>query len=146
MKHFLDGDEVRYPLLSLKNRVLRHGPLGLAIGLVLGGGDGYFRRGHVMRQMTKLISMGVPFDSQQYTEIGQWRNRACDVLSPNPVPDDYFYAWADPGFWDYDPPLVVYPKAEFMGLFEDCCRNFVAANPDRSAEFSEAMLANGMQL
>jgi hypothetical protein len=132
--------------LSSKFLSDQHGPLAEGIALVIEGGEGYFRAGDVMDHMTRLIGKGVPFDSQQYTEIGQWRNRADDVVSPRPVDDDAYYAWADPDFWDYDPPLVIYTKAEFMTLFEDCCRNFVAAHPDRREEFAAALAANGMSL
>ncbi|MGC4062140.1 MAG: hypothetical protein QM749_15360 [Aquabacterium sp.] len=146
MNHFLDGDPFRYPGLSLQYRLLKNGPLGIAVMLVLSGGEGYFRSGDVMRHMTRLIQDGGTFDSQQYTEIGRWDRRNDDVISPTPVADDAFYAWADPGFWDYDPPLVTYTKAEFMTLFEDCCRNFVAAHPERREEFAAALAANGMSL
>jgi hypothetical protein len=33
-----------------------------------------------------------------------------------------------------------------MTLFEDCCRNYVAAHPDRAEEFGAALTANGMSL
>ena len=49
-------------------------------------------------------------------------------------------------YWDYDPPLITYTKAEFMTLFEDCCRNFVNAHPERREEFAAALAANGMSL
>jgi len=33
-----------------------------------------------------------------------------------------------------------------MTLFEDCCRNYVTAHPDRAEEFGAALVANGMSL
>jgi hypothetical protein len=41
---------------------------------------------------------------------------------------------------------VLYTKEEFMTLFEDCCRNYVKAHPDRAEEFGAALAANGMSL
>lgn len=133
-------------LLSSKFPFADHAPFALATTLVISGGEGYFRPGDVMRQMTRLIQDGGTFDSQQYTEIGRWDRRNSDVVSPRAVDDLAFYAWADPGFWDYDPPLVTYTKAEFMTMFEDCCRNYVAQHPDRRDEFAKALDANGMSL
>ncbi|WP_143742331.1 hypothetical protein [Roseateles chitinivorans] len=133
-------------LLSGKFSFSEHAPFALAVMLVITGGEGYFRPGDVMRHMTQLIQEGVPFDSQQYTEIGQWRNRASDVISPTPVEDDAYYAWADPGFWSYFSPLGIYTKSDFITLFEDCCRNFVVEHPERRDEFYEALSANGMSL
>jgi hypothetical protein len=63
-----------------------------------------------------------------------------------PVADDMYYAWVDPDHWDYDPHCVLYTKKEFMTLFEDCCRNYVTAHPDRAEEFGAALVANGMSL
>jgi len=57
-----------------------------------------------------------------------------------------YYAWVDPDLWDYDPHCVLYTKEEFMTLFEDCCRNYVTAHPDRAEEFGAALAANGMSL
>jgi hypothetical protein len=33
-----------------------------------------------------------------------------------------------------------------MTLFEDCCRNYATAHPDRAEECGAALLANGMSL
>jgi hypothetical protein len=41
---------------------------------------------------------------------------------------------------------VLYTKEEFMTLFEDCYRNYVAAHSDRAEEFGAALVANGMSL
>ena len=133
-------------LLSEKFPFAEHAPFAFATMLVLSGGEGYFRPGDVMRHMTRLIQDEGTFDSQQYTEIGRWDRHNDDVTSPTTVDDAAFYAWADPDYWDYDPPLVTYTKAEFMTLFEDCCRNFVTHSPERRGEFAAALAANGMSL
>jgi len=133
-------------LLSPKFSFAEHGAFAVSATLVISGGEGYFRPGDVMDHMTRLISRGVPFDSQQYTELGQWLHRADDVVAPMQVDDDAYYAWVDPDFWDLDPHLGIYTRADFMTLFEDCCRNFVAEHMDRAEEFADALRANGMSL
>ena len=134
-------------LLSDKFPFADHAPFAFATMLVLSGGEGYFRPGDVMRHMTSLIHEGASFDTQQQTEIGRWDRRFDIELTPVPdIPSEHYFAYVDPNYWDYDPPLVTYTKAEFMTLFEDCCRNFVAHSPERREEFAAALVANGMSL
>ena len=142
----LDGDPIRYPLISKKYKVLKHGPLSLALANIFSGSDGYFRKGDVMNHTTCLIRDGIPFNGPDGYEIGRWDNRFSDVESSKATSDDMYYAWVDPDLWDYDPHCVLYTKEEFMTLFEDCCRNHVAAHPDRAEEFGAALAANGMSL
>lgn len=149
MSHDLDGDPIRYPGLSVQNRLHPNGPFGVATTLALSGVDSRLRPGQVLRAIRELISEGTTLDGAEPAgyEIGQWRHRfMCDEEPENELPDDTYFAWVSPLFWDYDPPLVTYGKAEFMTLFEDCCRNFVALHPERRLEFEEALTANGMSL
>lgn len=149
MNHFLDGDIVRYPGLSEQYRLLRYGPFGLAATLVLGGVDNRFGSGYVMHAVSSLIAEGKTLDGAEPAayEIGQWKHRfMCDEKPTAEVSEDAYFAWVSSDFWDYEPNLVFYTKAEFMNLFEDCCRNFVAAHPDRGEEFAFALAANGMSL
>lgn len=130
-------------------RFLRHGPFGLAAALVLGGVDSRFGPGHVMHAISSLIAEGKTLDGAEPAgyEIGQWKHRfMCDEKPITEVSDDAYFVWVSSDFWDYDPPLVIYTKAEFTTLFEDCCRNFVADHPDRREEFAAALAANGMSL
>ena len=142
----LNGDPIRYPLISKRYKVLKHGSLSLASANILSGGDGFFRKGDVMDHMTCLIRDGIPFNGPDGYEIGRWDNRMSDIESTSTTKDDMYYAWVDPDLWDYDPHLVLYTKEEFMTLFEDCCRNYVAAHPERKEEFAAALAANGMSL
>ncbi|NDH68435.1 MAG: hypothetical protein EBY22_11160 [Gammaproteobacteria bacterium] len=143
----LDGDPIRYPLLSKKYKISRHGPLSLALTNVLAGDDGFFCSGDVMNHMKLLFQRGTSFPSHERTEVGRWDHRdLCEEKFDFPVADDMYYAWVDPDLWDYDPHCVLYTKEEFMTLFEDCCRNYVAAHPDRAEEFGAALAANGMSL
>jgi len=133
-------------LLSSKFSFAEHGAFAVSATLVISGGEGYFRPGDVLDHMTRLIGRGVPFDSQQYTELGQWIHRADDIVAPMRVDDESYYAWVDPNFWDLDPHLGIYTKSDFMMLFEDCCRNFVAEHTDRAEEFAHALSVNGISL
>lgn len=133
-------------LLSEKFLFNEHAVFALSAMLVIGGGEGYFRPGKVLTQMTDLITKGIAFDSQQYTELGKWGNRSNNIASIEEVPDESYFAWADKNFWSYEPNLKIYTKPQFMILFEDCCRNFVALHPDRAYEFSQALSVNGMSL
>ena len=142
----LDGDPIRYPLISKKYKVLKHGPLSPALANIFSGSDGYFRKGDVMNHTTCLIRDGIPFNGPDGYEIGRWDNRFSDVESSKATSDDMYYAWVDPDLWDYDAHCVLYTKEEFMTLFEDCCRNYVTAHPDRAEEFGAALAANGMSL
>ena len=142
----LDGDPIRYPLISKKYKVLKHGPLSLALANIFSGSDGSFRKDDVMDHMTYLIRDGRPFNGPDGYEICRWDNRFSDVESTQPTSDDMYYAWVDPDHWDYEPHCVLYTKEEFMTLFEDCCRNYVTAHPDRAEEFGAALVANGMSL
>ena len=142
----LDGDPIRYPLISKRYKIFKHGPLSLASANILSGSDGFFRKGDVMDHMTCLIRDGIPFNGPDGYEIGRWDNRMSDIESTSTTKDDMYYAWVDPDLWDYDPHLVLYTKEEFMTLFEDCCRNYVAAHPERKEEFAAALAANGMSL
>ena len=143
----LDGDPIRYPLISLKYKISKYGPLSLALTNVLSGGDGFFRRGNVMDHMTLLFQRGTSFPSHEQTEIGRWDHRdLCQEKLDFLVSDETYYAWVDPDSWDYDPHLVLYTKEEFMTLFEDCCRNYVVSHPERKDEFEVALIANGMSL
>ena len=110
----LNGDPIRYPLISKRYKVLKHGPLSLASANILSGGDGFFRKGDVMDHMTCLICDGVPFNGPDGYEIGRWDNRMSDIESTSTTKDDMYYAWVDPDLWDYDPHLVLYTKEEFM--------------------------------
>ena len=143
----LDGDPIRYPLISKRYKVLKHGPFSLATANVLSGSDGFFRKGDVMSHMTLLFQRGTSFPSHEQTEIGRWNHRdLCQQKFDFFVSDDTYYAWVDPDLWDYEPHLVLYTKDEFKILFKDCCRNYVAAHPERKEEFAAALAANGMSL
>jgi hypothetical protein len=133
-------------LLSDQLYEIKHAPLAVAVTLAITGGDGSFRKGDVMDHMTYLIRDGRPFNGPDGYEIGRWDNRFSDVESSRATSDDMYYAWVDPDLWDYDPHCVLYTKEEFMTLFEDCCRNYVKAHPDRAEEFGVALAANGMSL
>ena len=149
MSHDLDGDPIRYPGLSVQHRLQPNGPFGVATMLVLGGVASRFQPGQVLSAITELVSEGKTLDGAEPAgyEIGQWKHRfMCDEEPESEVPEDAYFAWVSPMFWDYDPPLVIYSKAEFMTLFEDCCRNFVAAHPERRDEFAAALAVNGMSL
>ena len=125
---------------------VKHAPLAVAVMLTIIGGDGSFRKGDVMDHMTYLIRDGRAFNGPDGYEIGRWDNRFSDVESSKATSNDMYYAWVDPNLWDYDPHCVLYTKEEFMTLFEDCCRNYVTAHPDRAEEFGAALAANGMSL
>jgi len=133
-------------LLSDHLYEVKHAPLAVAVMLTITGGDGSFRKGDVMEHMTCLIRDGRPFNGPDGYEIGRWDNRFSDIESTQITSDDMYYAWVDPDLWDYDPHCVLYTKEEFMTLFEDCCRNYVTAHPDRAEEFGAALAANGMSL
>ncbi len=142
----IDFSCVRYYLLSKKYWSDVNGPLALAVTMTISGGDGSFRKGDVMDHMTYLIRDGRPFNGPDGYEIGRWDNRFSDVESSRATSDDMYYAWVDPDLWDYDPHCVLYTKEEFMTLFEDCCRNYATAHPDRAEEFGAALADNGMSL
>ena len=142
----LDSDPIRCPLISLKYKISKHGPLSLSLAHILSGGDGALCKVDVMDHMTCLISDGIPFNGPDGYEIGRWGNRIDDIVSAETTSDDMYYAWVDLDLWDYDPHLVLYTKEEFMILFEDCCQNYVASHPERKEEFAAALAANGMSL
>jgi hypothetical protein len=159
MTHFLDGDPIRYSGLSPQYRVLRHGPFGVAASRVIGGAEVMsFQPGRVMEDMTSLIHGGNTFDAPVGVEIGRWDKRFTItedrdyqdlerlICAQYPQVDQMYYAWVDSELWDYDPHVTIYTKAEFMGLFEDCCRNYVTSHPERREEFAAALVANGMSL
>ena len=133
-------------LLSDHLYEVKHAQLAAAVMLTITGGDGSFRKGDVTDHMTCLMRDGIPFNGPDGYEIGRWDNRFSDIESTQTTSDDMYYAWVDPDLWDYDPHCVLYTKEEFMTLFEDCCRNHVAAHPDRAEEFGAALAANGMSL
>lgn len=144
-----DGDPIRYPGVSLKYRVLRHGPIAVAICHVIGGSDSRMRPGYVMKAITELFAEGKTLEGATPApyEIGQWKNRYfCEIEPIPPVSADTYFAWVSDEYWDYEPNLVFYSKAEFIELFADCCRNYVANSPERREEFALAMAANGMTL
>ncbi len=142
----LDVSGVRFYLLSKQYWSDKNGPLAASVTQAPSGGDGAFRKGDVMDHMTCLIRDGIPFNGPDGYEIGRWGNRMDDMESSEATSDDMYYAWVDPDLWDYDPHLVLYTKEEFMTLFEDCCRNYVASHPERKEEFAAALAANGMSL
>lgn len=133
-------------LLSPKFPFAEHAAFALSATLVIGGSEGYFRPGKVLIHMTDLITKGITFDSQQYTELGKWGNRSDNINSIEEISDECYFAWVDQNFWNYEPSLKIYTKPQFMILFEDCCRNFMALNPDRADEFAQALSVNGMSL
>lgn len=139
-----------YYLLSDKFPSTLHAPFALATTLVLTELCGSRKSpGQIAHAIESLISDGQTLDGAEPAgyEIGQWKHRfMCDEEPESEVPEDAYFAWVSPMFWDYDPPLVIYSKAEFMKLFEDCCRNFVAAHPEQRDEFAAALAANGMSL
>lgn len=142
-----NSPSLRGSSLSLNFATIENEAFAFAANILLHGGDGYFRIGDVMKHMTQLIRCGTSFPTHQQTEIGRWDQRYLVDLDPLPdIPNDHYYAWVAPGYHDYEPPLVTYTKTDFMILFEDCCRNFVAHHPDSIEEFSLAMKANGMSL
>ncbi len=134
----LDFSRESFYLLSKDLYEIKHAPLALAVTMTITGGDGFFRKGDVMDHMTCLIRDGIPFSGPDGYEIGRWGNRMDDIVSTETASDDMYYAWVDPDLWDYDPHLVLYNKKEFMKLFEDCCRNYVALQPERKEEFAAA--------
>ena len=145
----LDGDLIRYPLLSFRYRVGNNGPFAIAMAHVIAGSDSRFRTGDVLKTATELITKGVTQDGAEPApyELGRWGGRfTCEDQPAQPVEDDKYYAWVSTDFWDYEPNLVFYTKAEFMELFADCCRNYVTRHPERKEEFAEALAANGMTL
>ncbi len=143
----LDFSRVSFYLLSDELYEPKHAPLAVAVTLAITGGDGFFRKGDVMNHMKLLFQRGTSFPSHEETEVGRWDHRdSCEEKFDFPVADDMYYAWVDPDLWDYDPHCVLYTKEEFMILFEDCCRNYVTAHPDRAEEFGAALAANGMSL
>lgn len=96
-----------------------------------------------------MISEGKTQDGAEPApyEIGRWGSRfMCQDNPSQLVDDDMYYAWVSTDFWDYEPNLVFYTKEEFIKLFIDCCRNYVANHPERREEFAAAMAANGMSL
>lgn len=118
-----------------------------AFGMVLSGQDRRMRVGDVLKTTTELIAKGITQDGAEPApyELGRWGARfMCEEEPAQPVDDDMYYAWVSTDFWDYDPNLVFYTKAEFIELFVDCCRNYVASNPERREEFAAAMAANGI--
>lgn len=163
----LDFSKVKFYLLSEKYHNDKHCPLAAAVMLVITGGEGLFRPGDVMKHMTMLIQEGKTLSTGDgvSVEIGRWGDRYLAELDPNPISDDMYFAWVDPGFFDYEPNLVFYTKTDFMELFADCCRNYVESEKtsvmdvsengvwrkvpngrDRTEEFAAAMAANGMTL
>lgn len=121
----------------------------LAITLILDGVHSRFREGDVLKTTTELISKGITQDGAEPApyEVGRWGARfMCDEEPAQAVDDDMYYAWVSTDFWDYEPNLVFYTKAEFVELFIDCCRNYVASHPERREEFALAMNANGLVL
>lgn len=145
----LDGDPIRFPCLSRQFRIDDNGPFAIAMAFVLAGTDSRFRQGDVLKTTTELISKGITQDGAEPApyEMGRWGARfMCDEEPAQPVDDDMYYAWVSTDFWDYDPNLVFYTKAEFIELFIDCCRNYVASHPERREEFALAMNANGLEL
>lgn len=140
---------LNFYFLSEKFDAVQHAPFAIAMWLVLVGSDSRFREGDVLKTTTELISKGITQDGAEPApyEIGRWGARfMCDDEPPQPVDDDMYYAWVSTDFWDYDPNLVFYTKAEFIELFLDCCRNYVASHPERREEFALAMKANGLEL
>ena len=135
-----------YYLLSGCFNVAKNAPLALAITLVLSGSDGYFRKGNVLRHMNMLLQDGLPFDTQDGTEVGRWGNRSSGIDSSDDVSECMYYAYVDPSCWELIPNLTICTRPEFMELFEDCCRNFVASEPSRREEYAEALAANGLSL
>jgi hypothetical protein len=137
-------------LLSEKFDAERHASFATATTLVMvGGADCRMRPGDVMKSVTDLFSQGRTLDGAEPAgyEIGQWKGRCmCEDEAESPVDGETYFAWVSTNFWDYDPNLVFYTKAEFAELFVDCCRNYVADNPDRRQEFVQALAANGMTL
>lgn len=160
MNHVLNGDPFRYPGLSMQYRLCPHGPFGVATSLVLSELCGSRRLpGQLLQSISTIFNGEQTLDGAEPAgyEIGPWKCRSmCDDEPDGNVPEDAYFAWVSPLFWDYDPPVVIYTRADFMTLFEDCCRNYVAAlkisspfNPepiDRSKEFAEALSVNGMSL
>ena len=143
----LDFSGVPYYLLSKQYWSNENGPLAASVTQALSGSHGFFCTGDVMDHMTLLFQRGTSFPSHEQTEIGRWDHRdLCQDKFNIPVSDDMYYAWVDPDLWDYDPHFVLYTKEEFMTLFEDCCRNYVASHPERKEEFAAALAANGMSL
>lgn len=139
-----------YYLLSDRFSSLLHTPFALATTLALTELCGSRNQpGQIARAISALITEGQTLDGAEPAgyEIGQWKHRfMCDEEPEIRVPEDSYFAWVSSMFWDYDPSLVFYNKAEFMTLLEDCCRNFVVAHPERQNEFSTALAANGMSL
>lgn len=138
---------LNFYFLSEKFDAVQHTSFAVAIWLVLVGSDSRFREGGVLKTMTELISKGITQDGAEPApyEIGRWGARfMCDEEPAQPVDDDMYYAWVSTDFWDYDLNLVFYTKAEFIELFIDCCRNYVASHPERREEFALAMNANGL--
>jgi hypothetical protein len=96
----IDFCGVRYYLLSKKYWSDANGPLALAVTMTISSGDGSFRKGDVMDDMTYLVRDGRPFNGPDGYEIGRWDNRFSDVESSRATSDDMYYAWADPDLWD----------------------------------------------
>jgi hypothetical protein len=143
----IDFSGVPYYLLSKKYWSDTNRPFAAAVMLAITGGDGFFCSGDVMNHMKLLFQRGTSFPSHEQTEVGRWDHRdSCEEKFDFPVADDMYYAWVDPDNWDCDPHCVLYTKEEFMILFEDCCRNYATAHPDRAEEFGAALAANGMSL
>jgi hypothetical protein len=143
----LDFSGVPYYLLSKQYWSNKNKALAASITQALSGGHGFFYEGAVMNHMTLFFQHGTSYPSHEQTEIGRWDHRElCHEKFDFSVSDDTYYAWVDPDLWDCDPNCVLYTKEEFMTLFEDCCRNYVAIHPERKEEFGAALAANGMSL
>ncbi|MFY7866374.1 hypothetical protein [Roseateles sp.] len=136
--------------LSSRFRFSDHAVFAVATSLILSELSGSRHQpGRIHAAITALIGTGVALDGAEPAghEIGKWQHKfMCDEIPPAPVDGSAYFAWVSSDFWDYDPPLVIYTKVEFMTLLEDCCRNFVAAHPNCREEFAAALAANGMSL
>lgn len=136
-------------LLSNDFDAVANAPFAVAISLVIAGVDSRFRPGDVLKATTRLFEEGKTVDGAEPAsyEMGRWGSRfMCDQESPEEVNEETYFAWVSRDFWDFEPNLTFYTKKKFMELFEDCCRNYITTHPERRAEFTEALIANGMSL
>lgn len=152
----LDGDPMRYPLLSAPYRHARYGPVSVALVRILAGGDGSFGRGSIEDHMNRLLNLNVPFTGPDAYEVGRWSRQfsvlddeayetlKSEALAMTVPKSGSFYAWLDSQTWDYRPALVIYDEDEFRALFLDACLNLCKVHRHLEGEYLDALRKHGL--
>lgn len=151
----MDGDAIRYPMVSVPFRTKRYGPLAVALSMMIGGIDGYFSKGKVEEDMRRLLLKGLSFPGQLGYEVGRWSNQcsateddgykeAVSLALEQGINLGYaYYALLDRSMWDYEPSLVIYERTEFVEVFVDACLNYSAQHGCLRDEYVAALRGFG---